>query len=41
MSGLLGEMGWGGGGGLKENVFRSYAVIFEIIFQFIGVIKSF
>ena len=30
-----------GGGGLKENVFRSYAVIFKRIFQFIGVIKTF
>ena len=40
MGGLLGEMG-GGGGGLKENVFRSYAVIFKRIFQFIGVIKTF
>ena len=32
---------WGEGGGLKENIFRSYAVIFKIIFQFIGVIKTF
>ena len=39
MGGLLGEMG--GGGGLKENVFRSYAVIFKRIFQFIAVIKTF